>query len=297
MRRIKEAKTIKTVGIITKKHNEHYKNLIREVATFLKKKRIKVFFDNNSFHYFKNEQGHKKFDLMNKVDLAVVLGGDGTLLKTSRRTVRKKTLILGVNLGNVGFLTECKPDKLYECLESIFEGKYYEDKRSLLRVTIYREGAKIATYLALNDAVINQGAFARLIKLDMEIDHRKVVNFKADGVIIATPTGSTAHSLSAGGPIVHPSVQSLTITPICPVSLSMRSIILPDKRQMTITVATQRREESANIGLTIDGQDMVNLKYGDKIKIRRSKRYLYLVRTKNRYYKVLRTKLNWGDIN
>lgn len=290
-----EKKKIKVVGIISKRKNEHYSALIKKIAKYLKLKKRDVVFDVNSARYFKGEVGHKKTELLHKSDLALVLGGDGTLLKTARRMCRSKTMVLGVNLGTLGFLTECTPDRIFECLDKILKGQYNADKRTLLRTTIYRKGKKLETFLALNDAVINQGAFARLIALDLEVDNRKLVNFKADGLIIATPTGSTAHSLSAGGPIVHPKIESLTITPICPSSLSMRPIVLPDNRQVTVTIETQRRDESALIGLTLDGQDMMVLEYGDKIKFRRSKRRLYLARTGNRYYKMLRNKLKWGS--
>ncbi len=290
-----DSNPILKVGIITKRNNEAYAHVIHELSDYLRKKGKEIIFDENSAVH-KNEQGYKKYDILNQVDLAIVLGGDGTLLKTARRSGRKKTRVLGVNMGNLGFLTECGPDKMYDSLDKILEGHYNLDKRSLLRVTIYRENKKISTSLALNDAVINQGSFARLIQMNLEINSRKVVSFKADGLIVATPTGSTGHSLSAGGPIVHPSVQSLTITPICPSSLSMRPIVLPDTRQLKVEIATQRHEQHAKIGLTLDGQENIDLQFGDIIKFRRSKRYLYLVRSKNKYYKVLRQKLKWGDM-
>lgn len=293
---ILKGKQIKRVGIITKRNNDSFVPVINKLSKYLKGKKVEILLDNNSAEYFKNEKGHKKEEILKKADLVLTLGGDGTLLKTARRISLKKVMVLGVNLGNLGFLTETTPDKLIETLDKIFEGKYAIDKRSLLRVTIYRGGQKIETFLALNDAVINQGAFARLIKIDLEADGRKVVNFMADGMIIATPTGSTAHALSAGGPIVHPYLHAFVIAPICPSSLSMRPIVIPDDKQITAVIATQRRDESAIIGLTIDGQDMMILKYGDKIRFRRSQRSLYLVRTQNRYYRVLRSKLNWGEL-
>jgi NAD+ kinase len=132
--------------------------------------------------------------------------------------------------------------------------------------------------------------------LDLEVDNRNILKFNADGLIIATPTGSTAHSISAGGPIVHPRVESLTITPICPSSLSMRPIVLPDNRQLTVRIETERKEETSIIGLTMDGQDMIVLQYGDIIKFRTSKRKIHMIRTGNRYYKMLRSKLSWGGI-
>lgn len=288
-------KDLNIIGIITKRSAQEHHDFIFKLVSFLEKNKKEVIFDQNSAKLFADTRGYDKEKLLAKVDLVIVLGGDGTLLKTARCIPRKKMLILGVNFGNLGFLTECTPDKIFECLKKIFNGQYTVDRRSILRATVYKENKKIATTLALNDVVINQGAFARLISINVEIDSRKVVDFKADGVIIATPTGSTAHSLSAGGPIVHPKVESITVTPICPSSLSMRPIVLPDTRQLTIGIETQRREEAYKIGLTIDGQEMFELAYGDKIKVRRSKRYFHLVRTGNRYYRMLRGKLHWGD--
>jgi NAD+ kinase len=289
-------KPIQTVGIISKRNIADHPQTVKQLVKFLKQHKKEVFFDENCSPFFKGEKGYNKEELLHKVDMAIVLGGDGTLLKTARRLPRKKVLILGVNFGNLGFLTECGPHKMYECLDKIFQGQYILDKRSLLRATVYRKGKKISTSLALNDAVINQGAFARLIRMDIEINNQKVTSVSADGLIVATPSGSTAHSLSAGGPIVHPKIEGIVITPICPSSLAMRAIVLPDSRQLTITIETKRKEEQeTTIGLTLDGQDVMNLKFGDKIKIRRSKRSLYLIRTANKYYKMLRGKLGWGE--
>lgn len=292
-------KPLEKIGIITKHHlleKPENLRLLKKLANYLKARKKEIIFDANSSPFFKNQKAHKKEEILKKVDMAITLGGDGTILKTARSISQHKVLMFPVNLGNLGFLTETNPEKLFETLDLVFEDKYVVDRRSLLRATLYRKGKKIKTYLALNDAVINQGAFARLITIDLEVNGRRVVKFKADGVIVATPTGSTAHSLSAGGPIVHPGIEGLIITPICPSSLSMRSIIVPGGRLLTITIETQRRaEDISTIGLTIDGQDPCMLKYGDQVKVRRSKRYLYIIRTKNRYYKMLRQKLNWGE--
>lgn len=287
-------KAINIVGIITKKNIDQHQKVLKSLMRYLKKHKKEILLDNNCAPFSKQE-GLKKEQILKKADLVITLGGDGTLLKTARRLPKKKVLILGVNYGNLGFLTECTPDKMFECLDKIFEGNYHVDKRSLLRATLYRKGKKIETYLSLNDAVINQGAFARLIKMDLEIDGIKLVRFNADGMIVSTPTGSTAHSLSAGGPIVHPYIEGLIISPICPSSLSMRPIIIPDDKQLTVTIETQRREDAAIIGLTLDGQDMTMLKYGDKIRFRRSSRNVYMVRTARRYYRMLRNKLHWGE--
>lgn len=293
-------KPITKVGIITKRNLlEIPKNLLllKQLTKYLKAQKVELFYDNNSYKIFPKAKGYKKEEILKTVDMAITLGGDGTILKTARSISKHKVLLFPVNLGNLGFLTETHPEKLFETLDLVFEDKYVVDRRSLLRVTLYRKSKKICTYLALNDAVINQGSFARLITIDLEINGRRVVKFKADGVIVSTPTGSTAHSLSAGGPIVHPAIEGLIVTPICPSSLSMRSIVVPDTRQLTVMIETQRRtEDVSTIGLTLDGQDPCMLKFGDQVKIRRSKRYIYIIRTKNRYYKMLRQKLNWGDV-
>jgi len=291
-------KPINKVGIITKRDiaaDPKIAQFIKSLVKYLKKHKKEILLDNNACQLFKNTVGHKKEELLKNADFVITLGGDGTILKTARRITRKKIPVLGVNMGNLGFLTECKPEEVLEYLEKIFAGQYNVDKRSLLRVTIYRKGNKTATFLALNDAVINQGAFARLITMNLEVNGRKLVEFSADGMIIATPTGSTAHSLSAGGPIIHPQIEGIIINPICPSSLAMRPIVVPDSRQITVTIETQRREKGDYIGLTIDGQDVTRLEFGDKIKFRRSKRSIHLVRLKNRYYKMLRNKLNWGE--
>jgi len=288
---------IKRVGIITKRDIEPHVKLLRKIEKYFNKKKIEIIWDENSSKVLKEPKGYRKEQLLNRSDMAISLGGDGTLLKTARRHPRKAIPILAVNLGTLGFLTETTADKMFDVLDKTFSDQCRLDKRSILRITIYRKGKKHSTYLALNDVAINQGAFARLIQLRVEINQRLVNRFQADGLIIATPTGSTGHSLSAGGPIVHPHVTGIIMTPICPVSLSMRSIVLPDNRQLTIFIETERRGGSPNeeIGLTLDGQDVIPLEYGDEIKVRKSKRNMYLIREGTRYYKVLRDKLNWGN--
>lgn len=286
-------RNINKVAIATKRNIIERKDVLLSLIKYLEKKKKKVLLDMNAARVVKNYEGHKKETLLREADLAIVLGGDGTLLKTARRMAKRRTLILGVNMGTLGFLAETTPDKMHQALDRIFKGKYIVDRRFILRVTIYRDGEKIYTSLALNDAVINQGLFARLIDLRLEVNQRKIIEFEADGIIIATPTGSTGHALSAGGPIVHPSVATFVIVPICPASLSVRPISIPNDRQLKIIVQTHRVKE--HVGLTLDGQETFDLAYGDEIKIRRSSRYFDMVRlTGGNYYKVLRTKLKWG---
>lgn len=279
------------IGIITKRNIKNKVEFLRTLYDYLKRKKKKIFLDRNAGPLLLNEEGYTKDIILAKSDLVLVLGGDGTLLKTARQVGYKKTLVLGVNMGNLGFLTEVNPEQLLEMLERVWEGKYVVDERSLLRVTVYRGEDKIYTSLALNDAVVNQGAFARLINLRTEINQRKINDFWADGLIVATPTGSTGHALSAGGPIVHPGLSTFVLCPICPSALSNRPIVIPMDRQIKVTIGTDR----GDVGLTLDGQESIALQYLDEIKIRRSIRRFHLIRkTGENYYKILRAKLKWG---
>jgi NAD+ kinase len=287
-------KKFQKVGIICKRNIGEQVAVLKNIVGIIKKHTKEIYLDAHSSPIINGDKGFSKNDIFNKSDMVFILGGDGTILKSSHSVTKRRTPVLGINMGTVGFLSEIKPEEIDETLKQISKNDYYLDKRTLLRVTLYRKNKKISTFLALNDAVINQGLFARLVEMKIEVDQRKVASFKSDGLIIATPTGSTAHSLSAGGPIVHPSLSAIIITPICPLTLSLRPIVIPNNRQVKITIATQRRG-SYNIGLTIDGQVTVPLEYGDEIKIRRSSRQLYMIRLKSKnYYKLLREKLGWG---
>lgn len=298
MKKPKKPAKIEKVAIITKRNIIIKKDILFKLVQYLQQQNKKILFDVNAAPLVKKitggVPGYKKTQLLRRADLTIVLGGDGTLLKAARRVGKEKSPVLGVNIGTLGFLTETTPDKMFKALDRIFKNQYVIDRRFTLRVTIYREGEKIFTTLALNDAVINQGLFARLIDLRLEVNQRKIIDFEADGIIVATPTGSTGHALSAGGPIVHPSVHSFVIVPICPSSLSVRPIIIPNDRQLKLIVQTHRVKE--NVGLTLDGQETFDLEYGDEIKIRKSSRYFDMVRlTGGNYYKMLRQKLSWGN--
>lgn len=298
MKKAKKPAKIDKVAIITKRNIIAKKEVLFKLVKYLQKKNKEILLDTNAAPLVKDilgkVEGHKKTQLLRRADITVVLGGDGTLLKTARRLGKTRSPVLGVNIGTLGFLTETTPDKMFRALDRIFENQYVIDRRFTLRVTVYRDGEKIFTTLALNDAVINQGLFARLIDLRLEVNQRKIIDFEADGIIVATPTGSTGHALSAGGPIVHPSVHSFVIVPICPSSLSVRPIIIPNDRQLKLIVQTHRVKE--HVGLTLDGQEAFDLEYGDEIKIRKSSRQFDMIRiTGGNYYKMLRQKLSWGN--
>ncbi|MBU0668297.1 NAD(+)/NADH kinase [Patescibacteria group bacterium] len=287
-------KKFKKVGILAKKAVAARVKNLDKIVKILRDHKAEVFFDEHIGAKMKSREVYTRGELLDMCDLVLVLGGDGTILKTAGQIGRKKVLVLAVNYGNLGFLSESHPENLEKNLEKIFKGRYFIDKRSLLRITHYRNKRKCNTFVAMNDAVINQGLFARLIELNIDMAGSHVVKFKADGMIISTPTGSTAHSLSAGGPIVHPALNALIITPICPAPLTLRPIVIPNDKNVTFTVITQRKE-AHNLGLTIDGQITIPLEFGDTVKARRSRRCFYMIRFEgSAYYKTLREKLGWG---
>jgi NAD+ kinase len=294
-----KAPTFQVIGLFGRAQLERNSDFVKKLERNLKKRGCQLLWDANVSKVLSDKGQHSHPYILKNADLVILLGGDGTILKTVRDLPKRKNLyFFGINLGNLGFLCEAqKPEKSFELLDEFFKEDYILDERLLLRATLYRKGEKLSTHLALNDIVINQGNFARLIKLRTEIDQRKMVQFKADGVIFASPTGSTGHSLSAGGPIIHPSLDAFIFTPICPSELSLRPIVIPSNRQVTITIETERRFQDNKIGLTIDGQIVLPVEYGDQIKIRKSSRKLRFIRRaspRTNYYRILRDKLKWG---
>lgn len=291
-----EKVAIKKVGIIAKHTIGERAEYVRALVDALKKYHKEILFDEHTAPIFGMKNGFDKAQVLRRADLAIILGGDGTLLKTARNMGKKKVLIAGVNFGTLGFLTEFPPHKILGDLPKIFAGKFCSDERYLLRVTVYRNNKKIHTALGLNEAVINQGGFARLITLKVEVNQRSLADYHADGLIISTPTGSTGHSLSAGGPVIHPKIEGMLLTPICPVKLGVRPIIIPNTRQIVIRLDTQWRAEKKPIVLTIDGQITINLKKGDTVRVRKSSRCFNMIRMRgHNYYRMLRKKLSWGE--
>lgn len=286
----------KKVGIITKRNIRQRIGLVKKVKTYLEKQGCEVFLDSNAAPLIDNTPGYKKKEMMEFVDMAVLLGGDGTILKTARRMPTRKVLLLPVNLGTLGFLTETPADKIFQHLDRVFiKKRFVIDERMLLRTTVYRKGQKIESFLALNEAAITQGSFARVIEMNVEVNQRKLMTIRGDGLIVSTPTGSTGHGLSAGGPIVHPSMDAFVLTPVCPIALSNRPIVMPNDRQLKITVLSEKKDNTSRVGLTLDGQVIFPLLHGDEIKIRTSSRKVRIIRmTGQNYYKMLRQKLGWG---
>jgi NAD+ kinase len=224
-------------------------------------------------------------------DLVVVLGGDGTMISTARLFGDAEMPVLGVNYGSLGYLTEFRIEEMYSAIEAILVGDYVVNRREMLDAEHWRENDRIATGRVLNDVVINKSALARIIEIDVHLDGLFVNSFRADGLIVATPTGSTAYNLSAGGPIIYPSMNAIVVTPICPFTLTNRPIVVPDSAEIELQVMN----ETEGVVLTLDGQTGFSMLAGDRVIIRKSKTTFNLVEPPNRnYFDVLRNKLKWG---
>jgi NAD+ kinase len=225
------------------------------------------------------------------VDLMLVLGGDGTMLATARMVGDQEVPVLGVNYGGLGYLAEFRIEELYTALESIVSGNYRLDARVMLAVELVRGAEQVTRMRVLNDVVINKSALARIIEIEAYLNRQFVNSFRADGLIVSTPTGSTAYNLSAGGPVIYPSMNAIVITPICPFTLSNRPIVVPDESVIELCLKTGQEE----VALTLDGQVGFPLQVEDRVVIRKSHTTFNLVQPTNRnYFEVLRDKLRWG---
>jgi NAD+ kinase len=270
----------KQIGVIVGPQKPEAVPVLAELSAWCKAQGIQCF--------AASETGEK---LPADTSLIVVLGGDGTMLGAARLVGARPIPVLGVNLGWLGYLTEFTRAELLPVLNELLEQGFEVDQRMLLDVQVVRDGQVIAEQRALNDAVINKAVPARMIELECYVNELFVNSFRADGMIVATPTGSTAYSLSAGGPIVHPSMTAMLLTPICPHLLSNRPVVLPG--DSVVELAFKRAD--GELMLTVDGQVGVELQLDDRVLLRRSETTFDLVRPKNRnYFEVLRTKLKWG---
>jgi len=224
-------------------------------------------------------------------DLCVVVGGDGTLLAAARMMEERQVPILAINHGALGFLTEVTLEEMYAALEHVLEGKFVIDRRMTMRVTVERSGREVASYQALNDVVINKGTLSRIIEIEARVDGQYVSRFRSDGLILATPTGSTAYNLSAGGPIVFPSINAIVMTPICSHTLTNRPIVLPPDVRIELAL----RSNEGGVYVTVDGQVGLKLEPEDQVIAEKSERSVELIAPVDKaYFDVLRGKLKWG---
>jgi NAD+ kinase len=284
---------IKRIGIISKPKKTEVREVVPPLIAWLRERQVEVFIDKETGAILESpERSVSRNEMPGKVDVVIVLGGDGTLLATARALNRKPVPILAVNLGGLGFLTVITRDELYSTLELAFAGEAKIERRVQIEGELVRADEIISSFLALNDVVLNKGAIARIIDFDVLVDNRFVSTFKADGLIVSTPTGSTAYSLAAGGPIVAPTVAAFLVTPICAHTLTNRPLVLPDTAQIEIAVKSQR--EAAY--LTVDGQVGLATHSDDTVRLRKASSFVDIIQpaTKN-YFEILRQKLKWGE--
>jgi NAD+ kinase len=285
---------IKTVGIISRPRREDIARVVPPLVEWLQAHGAEVTCDSETSDCFGPlaVKARKREELPSCTDLLIVLGGDGTLLSAARLAAERKVPILAVNLGGLGFLTTVSQDEIYSILEEIFTGKHRVSERVMLEAEIVRDGTVIRRQIALNDAVLNKAALARIMDLELRVDGEYVTTYKADGLILSTPTGSTAYSLAAGGPIVYPIVEAFVVTPICPHTLTNRPLVIPD----FVTIEVKFKAGDGTVFLTLDGQVGIELVPGDDIRVRKAAEKLLLVRpAKKTYFQILRNKLKWGE--
>ncbi|PKN19854.1 MAG: NAD(+) kinase [Deltaproteobacteria bacterium HGW-Deltaproteobacteria-6] len=284
---------IKKVGIIANIEKENIAGFAGALKKWLEDRKIKVSLEANIAAAIGKSGGFKIEDLASRVDLIAVLGGDGTMLRTARYVAQQNVPIVGINMGTFGYLTEVNLNETYAALELILKGDFLTEKRMMLDVKIRRGNKIIGSGIVLNDVVINRGNLSRIVELETSINNQYLATYKSDGLIISTPTGSTAYSLSAGGPIVFPGKELIIINPICPHTLTNRPIIFPETSDLQITMWS--KESGATV--TLDGQESYRISSGDIMTIRKSKYYTRLVLSPHRSYgEILRSKLGWGSL-
>jgi NAD+ kinase len=280
-------------AIISKPQKPELGTILPELITWLSHRGYQYLLDPHSAGYIDAADPIEREELPDyNPDLVIVLGGDGTLLSAARAFARTTIPILSVNLGSLGFLTEIPLPELYSMLEAWCDNCAALEIRSMMRIELFREGQLFRTWDALNDVVVAKGAIARMAEFTIEIDQQFVATLRADGVIVSTPTGSTAYSLAANGPIVMPTVNAVVVTPICPHLLTIRPIVVPGDATITVHV----EGVPSQTYLTVDGQEAVEIHLGDTINCSRSEHSVRLLRLRpNGLFNVLRSKLSWGE--
>jgi NAD+ kinase len=280
------------IGLFAKTHRVDFARDFRRVLDWLESSGCETLVASEVVNQFQlsDVEGVKRSEIPGLADALVVFGGDGTMLSVARLVKDQKCPILGVNLGSLGFLTEVTLDELYTDLRNVIDGHYRLEKRCMIQALVVSDGEVTETYNALNDVVINKAALARVITVDAYFDESFIASFVADGMIVSSPTGSTAYNLSAGGPIVYPSLESIVITPICPHTLTNRPLIIPASHQIRFVLKSGK-----DVMLTIDGQIGMDFLEGDEVICTRSPYFVELIRPDDRgFFDVLRQKLKWA---
>ncbi len=284
---------MRNVGVVVKPNKPEAGPILRELVAWLGARGREAILDREAAAVCAGAgPGRPRTEVVDRADLLIVLGGDGTLLSAARLIGSREVPILGVNLGGLGFLTEVTLQELFPTLEAVLRGEFTVSRRMTLSARILREGEVVESHEALNDVVLTKSAPSRILDLETHVNGEYVSTFRADGLIVSTPTGSTAYCLSAGGPIIYPTLPALVVIPICPHTLTNRPLVLPDSAVIEIAHGLQGEE----IHLTLDGQVGIGLRRRDVVSVQRSARTITLVKSpKLNYFELLRTKLKWGE--
>lgn len=284
--------TFKHIGIIVKHQDERLDKILASLLGYLDKRGIQYLYDDSLTEAgYRREDTVSRSEIATRCDLVIVVGGDGTLLGAARSLVDADIPLLGINIGRLGFLVDVSPEEIPDQLERIFSGDYYEEKRAMLCGEIHRDGRLTATSKALNDVVLHIRDSVRMIEFETYIDGRLVHLQRADGIVVCTPTGSTAYALSGGGPILHPELNAIALVPICPHTLSNRPIVVTGGSEISIRISPQ---STAHAQIAFDGQANVDFEVGDTLLIRKLPNSLRLVHpAEYDYYRILRNKLHW----
>lgn len=285
-------RTIKTIGLVVKRNHPKAVSIAHKLAQYLRAKRLTVLADMEVAGRIDAEPVARE-EIAARAEFVVVLGGDGTLLGVARLTASRGTPILGINLGGLGFLTQVAVEEAHEAIDRVLKGDFEVDRRITLDVVVQRATGdlhRMDRFVAVNDVVLNRGPLGRMLQLEVRANGEPFCTYRADGLIIATPTGSTAYALSAGGPIVFPTLGVVVLAPICPHTLSNRPIVLPDSFEIEVRVKVSDHDAT----LTVDGQESSMVGAEDAIRIKRGGHGVSLVRSEHGYFEVWRNKLHWG---
>jgi len=283
---------MKCAGIIAKHTDPQAESIVSDLCRWLEERGKGVVLDRETGALIGRQDSVVRSKIPELCDFLIVIGGDGTLLSAARVVGTSGKPILGVNMGSLGFMTAVTLDEIYPALERIFRNEYEFEERMMLVAHVHRLGERVANYTVLNDVVINKGALAKMIDIKVTVGDLYLSTFKADGLIISTPTGSTGYSLAAQGPIIYPTMNTILITPICPHTLTFRPLVVPDG----MVVRAELVSKETDVFLTLDGQVGFGLRQGDVVEVRKANAPLRFFRSPFRdYFTVLRTKLKWGE--
>ncbi len=285
---------IRKIAIVSKPEREDLPAIVKELAGWLEKKGVDYGTDRVTAEYLGREGGFPREEMPDGLDLVIVLGGDGTLLSAARAVGARETPLLAVNLGGLGFMMTTRPEELFDELNRVIEENYSIQSRRVLEAEVVRDKETLQRYFALNDVVVNKLAIARLLHLDAFVDDEFVCRYRADGLIISTPTGSTAYSLAAGGPIMFPSVQAICLSPICPHTLTNRPVVVPETSRVEVVI--HEGDPDGSMFLTVDGQVGIDLESQDRVLTRCAAHRVRIIQPRRlSFFEVLRTKMNWGE--